>query len=141
MTDFLTADAILAADDIEYREEEVPEWHGKVRIKALSGKDRDAYEASLLVQRGNRIIRDGRNARAKLVAHALVDATGQRLFTDQQANALGDKALAPLDRLFDVVSEMSKLTEADVEELGKDSEIDLSGSSTSTLPSTSGSEQ
>ena len=41
----LTRDLILKADDIQTREVEVPEWGGTVLIRALTGTERDAYEA------------------------------------------------------------------------------------------------
>lgn len=138
----LSAAEILAANDIEYRVIDVPEWaeDGQVRVKSLSGKERDAFEDSLAIQRGDRIIRDNRNIRAKLVALGAVDADGKRLFTEQQVSALGDKSLAPLNRLFEAISEMSKLTPEDVEELEGNSAAGQTGDSPSTSPATSGSE-
>lgn len=103
--------AILGASDIETREVDVPEWGGTVLVRALTGAQRDAWEASLQLQRGNEMVRDLTNARAKLVVRALVDEKGQRLFKDQDAGALGAKSGKVLDRIYDIVAEMSGLSD------------------------------
>ncbi|MGH8867817.1 MAG: hypothetical protein ACRDYU_07460 [Actinomycetes bacterium] len=138
----LSKDQILSADDLDVRKEEVPEWGGTVLVKALSGKERDAYEASVVQMRqdarGNQTtVPDMRNVRAKLVARALVDEDGTRLFADQDINALGAKSARVLDRLFDVAAEMSGLSEQDVEKLAGNSEAVPSDGSTSSSPETS----
>lgn len=140
----LSRDEILQADDSQYRDVDVPEWNGTVRVRALTGKERDAYEASCMQERpamdaqGKRIRgqmemhRSLLNIRAKLVVRALVDADGNRLFKDQDAQALGEKSGAVLDRLFDVAAELSGLTEEDVEALENFSDADPSDDSSST---------
>lgn len=116
----LSRDEILKRTDLPTEEVEVPEWGGSVTVRALSGKERDAFEASLIQDRGKQgMVRQLGNARAKLVVRCLVDADGQRLFADQDANALGETSAAALDRLFTVASRLSGLDEGDVEELGK----------------------
>ena len=133
----LTRDQILAADDLETREVEVPEWGGSVRVKSLSGRERDAWEASLRATRGNKTTADTSNIRAKLVARALVGDDGQRLFSDRDIAALGDKSALALDRLFDVIAEMSGLSNKADEDAEKNSPDDQSDSSTSDSPETS----
>ena len=44
----LTAAEILGTEDIVEELVEVPEWKGTVRVRGLTGRERDAYEASLL---------------------------------------------------------------------------------------------
>lgn len=136
----LSRAAILAAPDTKYRIIDVPEWgeDAQVRLKSLSGADRDAYEESQLTMRSDgRMIRDGHNARAKLIVRSIVDENGERVFKDNEAAALGEKSQGVLDRLFVAISEMSNLTEEDIAELGKDSEADPTGDSPSTSPSDS----
>lgn len=132
----LSRDQILAADDLETREVDVPEWGGTVKVKALTGKERDAYEASLRVTRGNQTAVDTSNLRAKLVGRALVDDEGKRVFTDQDINALGGKSALVLDRLFDIVAEMSGLNESE-EDAEKNSQTEGPESFTSDSPETS----
>jgi len=127
----LTRDAILQAEDLERRTIPVPEWGGDVLIRALTGAERDAYEASMHQQRGKEMIRNLANVRAKLVAKCAIDEDGNRLFTDQDANALGRKSAAALDRVFEACAELSRLTDEDIDELGKASGSDPSEDSRS----------
>ncbi len=43
----LTKDDILGADDLATEDVEVPEWGGCVRVRALTGTERDAFEAAM----------------------------------------------------------------------------------------------
>lgn len=112
---FLTADEILALDDLGHEVVEVPEWGTHVRIATMSGSDRDAWEASLSV--------DGqinmRNIRARLVARCARNEDGTRLFSDEQADALGNKNGNVLERLAAAARKLNKLDEADLKELEK----------------------
>lgn len=131
MGSYLSRDAILGADDLEYEELDVPEWGGTVRVRSLSGAERDAYEASMRLQRGKEFIANMANIRAKLVAKCVVDENGERIFTDNDAPALGEKSASALDRIFEVAARLSRISDEDVEELGKASESDLAGDSIS----------
>lgn len=133
----LTADQILATDDREVRDVEVPEWGGTVRVRALSGRDRDEWEASMRVTRGKKTGTDTTNLRAKLVGRAIIDESGKRAFTDQQIIALGDKSARALERLFDVIGEMSGLNDEADADAEKNSETVPSESSTSDSHETS----
>jgi len=126
----LSRDAILAADDREYEVVPCPEWGGEVRLRSLTGAERDAYEQSLVQTRGKSREMNLRNARAKLVALCAVDESGNRLFSDQDVAALGRKNAKPLDRLFDVARRLSGLSEDDVDRLTED--FDDAQSDTST---------
>lgn len=126
----LSRDAILAADDREYEVVPCPEWGGEVRLRSLTGAERDAYEQSLVQTRGKSREMNLRNARAKLVALCAVDESGNRLFTDADVNALGKKNAKPLDRLFDVARRLSGLSEDDVDRLTEDFDDAQSDAST-----------
>jgi hypothetical protein len=127
----LSRDQILEAKDLETREVDCPEWGGSVLVKALSGRERDAWEASLVQMRGKQQVPQLGNIRAKLVARCVVDENGERLFTDADIKALGEKSAAALDRIFDVASEMSGISEKDIEEIEGNSDGALSAASTS----------
>jgi hypothetical protein len=127
----LGRDAILGASDIEMREVDVPEWGGSVMVKGLSGTERDEYEASCTQIRGKQTVPSLANVRAKLLARAIVDQDGARLFSPQDVAALGKKNGAVLDRLFDVAAELSGLTDEAVDELSGNSDAAQSGDSTS----------
>lgn len=90
----LTRDHILGLDDLPRRLVSVPEWGGELFVKTMTGAERDRWELSTVGE--NRT-----NVRAKLAAIVCVDGDGNRLFTDNDAEALGDKSCAALDRIFD----------------------------------------
>lgn len=115
----LSKAAILAAEDLPYREVDVPEWGGTVRLRTMSGTERDAWEASMVQQNGKVRKVNTANIRAKLLALALVDEEGARLFDDADIRLLGAKSAKVMDRLFDVARELNGLSEDDVEELAE----------------------
>lgn len=132
MTGYLTRDAILAVEDVQFEDVEVPEWGGKVRVKSLTGKERDALEASTIEGKGKNARINLNNLRAKLVARATVDEDGTPIFTDVDVAALGAKSAAALTRVYGVAQRLSGITQEDVDELTKNSETapsDDSGSS------------
>lgn len=119
---YLSRDAILAVDDVQYEDVEVPEWGGKVRVKSLTGKERDGLEASMIVGKGKNANVNLSNLRAKLVARAVVDENGKRVFGDDDIAALGAKSAAALTRVYEVAQRLSGITQEDVDELTKNSE-------------------
>jgi len=113
----LSSEEILGTEDILEELVEVPEWKGTVRVRGLTGRERDAYEASLLEQRGRNTKANLQNARAKLVVLSVVDARGQRMFTESQIPQLGAKSAAALDRIWKKARDLSGMSDEDVEEL------------------------
>jgi hypothetical protein len=111
----LSADEILAADDRRYEIVPVPEWNGEVRVRSLTGRERDNFELSLQDgKKGN----TKENFRARLVALCAVDADGKPIFTNkQQVVLLGNKSVSALQRVFDKCNEMNGFSEDDIDEL------------------------
>jgi hypothetical protein len=127
---FLTRDAILAAPDLAIVEVEVPEWGGTVRVRALNGTERDAFEASCMKERKDgKTDFDPRNMRAKLVALCLVDANGLRIFQQDDVKALGRKSARALSRVFDAAASLNGLSDDDVKSLEGNSDGQDGGSS------------
>lgn len=136
----LTAAEILAKDDSQHEDVSCPEWGGTVRIRSLTADEREAFDESV-----TRVIVTGKGRKSaerqevdrhlfksKLVASSAVDEAGNRLFTDAQAEQLGKKNAAALDRCFAVAQRLSGLTNEDVEDLaGKSDPATTSSSSTS----------
>ncbi|MDQ8045264.1 MAG: hypothetical protein REI11_11720 [Patulibacter sp.] len=120
----LSKDAILGAEDREYAIVSCPEWGGEVRVRSITGRERDTYEQSLIDQRGGDRKVNTRNARAKLILLSAVDESGARLFSDDDLSRLGGKNARPLDRLFDAARKLSGLSDDDVEELTEDFDSD-----------------
>jgi hypothetical protein len=127
----LTRDQILAADDITTEDVEVPEWGGTVRVRGMSGTERDAFEAASLKGKGKNRDVNLANLRARLVAASIVDEQGQKLFDARDVAALGRKSAAALGRVFDVAQRLAGLSDEDVDELTEDFPDDPSEPSTS----------
>lgn len=119
----LTKDQIRSANDRPREFVPVPEWtpagetfdptkHG-VWVGTMSGRDRDSYEAELLKRKAG----DLANVRAVLACRAIQNEDGSRMFTDADAEWLGDKAAGPLSQIFDVTLRLNKLRKEDEKEL------------------------
>ncbi len=114
------AASILDLPDLTSEEVEVPEWGFRLRVRSLTGTERDAFEASLLQTRGKDREINLRNMRAKLVAQSVRKADDSRVFSDAQVEALGRKNAAALQRVFRVAQRLSGLAEDEVEELTRE---------------------
>ena len=133
----LTRDAILAVQDTKTEEVSVPEWGGSVLVRGMTGRERDDFEGSMIVQAAGQTARDLRNTRAKLVAKCVIGDDGRRLFTDDDVTALGEKSAAALVRVFEVASRLSGLSDEDVAERERD--FPPAAGSDSSTPSPNGS--
>jgi ribosomal protein S21 len=120
---FLTKEQILAAADLPEEVVDVPEWGGKVLIRGMTGAERDAFEESVMVTRGNNRELNLRNFRAKLVARSIVDpVTKERMFSDNEIVELGKKSARALQRVFEAALRLNGMTAESVEELTKSTE-------------------
>ncbi|ASU81502.1 hypothetical protein CDO52_00720 [Nocardiopsis gilva YIM 90087] len=128
----LSRDAILTVDDRRTEDVAVPEWGGTVRVRSLTGKERDAFEASLVDKKTGQASKLA-NARARMVAMTVVDERGNRMFSLDDISALGDKSAAALNRVFDVARRLCGMSDDDLAELVED----FGGSGDQSEPSTS----
>lgn len=127
----LSAEQILAADDLPTEDVEVSEWGGTVRVRALTGAERDKLESSVVEQRGKKTKTNLLDFRAKLVAASVIDESGHLAFSEKDVRALSQKSAGALDKVASVASKLSGMSEEDVEELVEDFDSDQSESSTS----------
>jgi hypothetical protein len=132
MTTYLSADQILGAEDLGFEDVPVPEWGGTVRVRELTGTERDKMEASMAGASGRPSPEKLTGFRARLAAAALVDEQGKRLFrSDAETRRLGEKSATALQRVCDVAMRLSGLTDEDQSELLGNSEPGQSEPSTS----------
>ena len=103
------ATAILDLPDLTDELVDVPEWGYRLRVRSLTGTERDAFEVSLLESRGKSREVNLRDMRAKLVAASVRRSDDARVFTDGQVVALGRKNAAALQRVFRVAQRLSGL--------------------------------
>jgi hypothetical protein len=115
----LTKEAILAADDLGREKVTVKEWGGDVFVRAMTAAERDEWEAGLVSEPDGGAKARLRNLRARLAVLCVVDAAGNRLFGEGDADALGRKSAKALDRIFDVALRLNALGAKDVKELEK----------------------
>lgn len=118
----LSREAILGAEDLPSEQVTVPEWGGDVRVRSLTGTERDAFEQTCYTGRGADRKENFSNLRARLVALAVVDDEGKRVFADNDVLALGRKSAAALDRVFSVAQRLNGLSPSDVRDLAGNSE-------------------
>lgn len=107
----LGRDAILGATDLPSVDVEVPEWGGTVRVRMLTGGERDAFEAGTITRHGKKVEQNLVNIRARLVALCAVDEKGERLFGEGDVEALARKSAAALNRVFEAARLLNGLTE------------------------------
>lgn len=124
MSELLSKDAILGAQDTEYEDVPVRQWGGTVRIASLPAADRDDYETALAAASKGDVgaAHKLRNFRAKLVAKSLINEKGERLFTDADAKALGEKNAKVMGELWDHARRLSGIGKDAVAEGKGDSE-------------------
>jgi hypothetical protein len=113
--DVLDAAAILSADDCSPTRVFVPEWHGHVYLKVMSGTDRTYFELQWAEK-------PPETYRSMLLALTLCDASGKLLFGRGQIAALGNKSSVVLDRLVAVARRLNLMDDGAAESLEKKSE-------------------
>lgn len=104
--------------DLKTEEVHVAEWDGYITIKALTAKERDDFESSVLEKRGKTREFTNKNIRAKLVVKCAVDPVSfERMWSDVDAEWLGDKSAHAVNTLYEAAARLSGITEADASEL------------------------
>jgi hypothetical protein len=119
MTTYLSAEQILDSDDLAYEDVDVPEWGGTVRVREMPGTERDKFEAQFVGKDGASIRAEGLEGfRARLAAATIVDESGKQLFRSvAETKRLGEKSARALQRVCDVATKLSKMSEEDIKEL------------------------
>ncbi len=112
---------ILGLNDIEIKEIDVPEWGGSVFIRQLTRGQVDQYFKRRFPKS---VSKAGRGMQAQtqseielfghdawLVAQAVCDADGKRLFTNSEIGALNDKNADVIGRLAVEIAEFSGMAQ------------------------------
>lgn len=124
---------ILSAKDLKQETTEVPEWGEKAQVilREATALERDDYQENLLRPK---YLDDGkapakpelrpnfRNAKARLLVKCMIDERGDRLFSDQEAEDLGQKSGQVIDRLFRIVQRLSGMDLQGQKDLEKNSD-------------------
>jgi hypothetical protein len=131
---YLSKDDIFKAEDLPTRDVEVPEWGGIVRVRALSGSDRDEYDASMLRAQPDGTVLRVPGSRAKLVSLCIVKDNGDPMFSVGDIGRLAQKSATALDRVVAAIVDLSALSDETAAELEGNSDAAPSGDSGSTSP-------
>lgn len=104
----LTLDDILGADDIRTEYVEVPEWHGTVRIRSLTGAERDK-----IIDRSQE--KNGVVFYAQVIAMSLIDDDGKNIGDATTAGKLVKKNAGALFRVWRACARLSGIGEDSLE--------------------------
>jgi hypothetical protein len=115
MSKILTRDDILTAGQPATETVEVPEWGGAVIVRELTVAEVFSIGPSGLQAMTAEVV-------ARLLAAALVDAEGNRLFTPEQASEIAGMKMGPVMRLLPVITRLSGLDTEGHAVLSKNSE-------------------
>lgn len=110
----LTRSDFIKPRELKHETVEVPELGGTVTVRELTAAERDSFEWRFTEARESGA---APNLRGMLVARTVVDDEGNRILTDEDADAVGKQSAAWVDRLFAVAQRLSGITGKDVEEL------------------------
>mgnify|MGYP003139335578 CR=1 FL=1 len=115
----LTREGILGVTDRELVKVIVPEWHGAVWIRTMTGAERYDFE---IPGPGGQL--NLKQIRERLLVKALCDEKGKRLFTDDDVDSLSERNATVIDRLFDTARTINKIGDDAVDAEEKKSEGD-----------------
>ena len=104
---------IFAANDLKEAFVDVPEWGGKVKIKALSVQEQLDYDA-FLAKKPAEI-----DMALHLIITACIDDNGGKLFNLEDCEMLKKKNAANLFRIVEKILDLNKQNSGQVEELAK----------------------
>lgn len=117
----LSRDAILSVEDLPFEDVQVPEWHGTVRVRTMTGAERDEYDREILLKKDGKGELTMANRTAGLCAFCLIDESGARLFPNGVGvEQLAKKSSAALDRVAKVAMRLNNMGAQEVKALGKD---------------------
>jgi hypothetical protein len=130
----LTRLNVLQADDLKHEDVPVPQWGGMVRIRVMTGAERDEFRTS--IAENGETVPVGRFS-AALVAATCIDEAGNRIFTMEDIEALEAKSAKSLDGPANVAMRLNGLGGKAIEEAAKNFESTQSDDSGSRSPATS----
>lgn len=110
----------------------VPQWNGSVWARAMTSRERDAFEQSNLKEDFSGELQFQHDGyRARLGASTMCDAEGNLLFTPADVAQLDELDSDAIDRVLKVAKRLNGMNKSDVEKTAKNSSggrSDASGS-------------
>lgn len=132
VVDFFSKDAFLKRCEATFKEVEVPKLNAKIRVKVLSAKDVSTFQAQFMDDDPRRKKEAAINFKHSYVGRCLCDESGKLLFSEKEADRLGDMPARDIEYLFEACSKVNPMgAEPEVEKEVKNSETTTEeGSST-----------
>lgn len=128
-------ETILAATDAQVIPFNAPEWGSPpLFLRTVSGAERDRFEAANLPAKDGAEPRLG-NVRARFAVLVLGDSNGVRVFSDEDAPALGLKSAAVLDRVWSEGRKFNAMDKDAIDQAKKDSAATAGDASSTGSPS------
>ncbi len=121
---------ILGAEDLRHEDVPVPAWGGSVRVRVMTGAERDEFRSVVQSENGVPV---GKFF-VSLLAATLIDETGARMFSMDEIDQLAEKSAASIDLAAAVAMRLNGLGGSAVEDAVKNSESGQSGDSGSDSP-------
>lgn len=119
---FASRDQILQPLKRRFAVVDVPEW-GRFRIRSLTELERSRFEASIRDKKGqvsaNKLI----DLKCRLIVLCVVDGEGNPLLTNSDIDVLRNQDAKATNALVDAIQTHCGITEADMEDLEKNSDV------------------
>ena len=106
----LNRESILKANDLKTIDVDVPEWGGTLRIRTMTGADRQEYYRVTAGKDGT-----PKNVMEALIVACAVDENGNSMFSFGDIRELSHKSAAALNRVFEKAAELNGLTQKSVD--------------------------
>lgn len=123
---------ILAASDLRTERVAVPEWAGEVRIRTMTGAQREQFLDHVAPDAEGK--RAYKQFNAALVCLCAVDEAGRPLFDLADAPALAEKHWRALEQVAEACLALNALRADDLEDAKKNSSADPNDASSSPSP-------
>lgn len=112
---------ILAQPDLKTVDVEVSEWGMTLKVRSLTATERSGFERSMNFDpQGNP--RNLENLQTRLAVLTVVNGDGERVFTDDDVEALAGKHAGALQKIFNAAAELNGLTKEAADALAGNSE-------------------
>lgn len=113
----LTREEIEGKQDLKIVTVSVPEWGGDVLVKELPSGVAEKFWAAMQAEREED--KPPAHFRERLIVQSVVDADGNRLFTDDDVEMLAGKCNAAINTIYEMAVGLSGISDAEVEETAK----------------------
>lgn len=126
MSDYLTKEEIFSMDDLPVEDMIIPEWKKKkIKVRGATAAERDDYEQSLIntrVEEDKTVTQANfANAKARFVVKCVLKEDGTRMFSDGEANKLGDRVSGVINRIFNKIQDLSGMSKTSAKDIEKNS--------------------